>query len=165
MRSTSMWTHYHHERNHQGKGNVLLFPTLSQDAERAGPIQCRERLGGLLKYYERRPHEFFDHTGLGLTGARDKADTPTSVHDWPGCSHSNTDAVAVVDCSSNMTTGLRWTISMVTTVMRALRTCKRYMDIATMRKRGSKKTISRQVCVTSIRILRSGVRRKSHAPF
>src|SRR5499433_4281901 len=39
------------------------------------------------------------------------------------------------------------------------------MDIATMRKRGSKKTISRQVCVTSIRILRSGVRRKSHAPF
>jgi hypothetical protein len=39
------------------------------------------------------------------------------------------------------------------------------MDIATMRKRGSKETISRQVCVTSIRILRSGVRRKSHAPF
>jgi transposase InsO family protein len=43
--------HFHHERNHQGKGNVLLFPTVSQDAERAGPIQCRERLGGLLKYY------------------------------------------------------------------------------------------------------------------
>src|SRR5499433_3447298 len=39
------------------------------------------------------------------------------------------------------------------------------MDIATMRKRGSKETISRQVCVTSIRIPRSGVRRKSHAPF
>ena len=34
-----------------------------------------------------------------------------------------------------------------------------------MRKRGSKETIARQVCVTSIRILRSGVRRKSHAPF
>jgi putative transposase len=43
--------HFHHERNHQGKGNVLLFPTVSPDAERAGPIQCRERLGGLLKYY------------------------------------------------------------------------------------------------------------------
>ena len=54
---------------------------------------------------------------------------------------------------------------MVTTVIRALRTCKRYMDIATTRKRGSKETISRQVCVTSISILRSGVRRKSHAPF
>jgi transposase InsO family protein len=43
--------HYHHERNHQGKSNVLLFPTVNQDAERAGPLQCRERLGGLLKYY------------------------------------------------------------------------------------------------------------------
>ena len=45
--------HYHHERNHQGKGNVLLFPTVSQDVERAGPMQCRERLGGLLRYYAR----------------------------------------------------------------------------------------------------------------
>jgi hypothetical protein len=34
-----------------------------------------------------------------------------------------------------------------------------------MRKRGSKETSSRQVCVPSISILRSGVRRKSHAPF
>jgi putative transposase len=25
--------HYHHERNHQGKGNVLLFPAVSQDPE------------------------------------------------------------------------------------------------------------------------------------
>ncbi len=44
--------HFHHERNHQGKGNVLLFPTISQDTVRAGPLQCREWLGGLLKYYE-----------------------------------------------------------------------------------------------------------------
>jgi len=44
--------HYHHERNHQGKDNVLLFPTSSQDTVRAGALQCRERLGGLLKYYE-----------------------------------------------------------------------------------------------------------------
>ena len=42
--------HYHHERNHQGKGNVLLFPPVSQDTMRQGPVQCRERLGGLLKY-------------------------------------------------------------------------------------------------------------------
>jgi putative transposase len=48
---TQYVAHFHHERNHQGKGNVLLFPTVSPDAERAGPIQCRERLGGLLKYY------------------------------------------------------------------------------------------------------------------
>ena len=44
--------HFHSERNHQGKGNVLLFPTVSHDAGREGPIRCRERLGGLLKYYE-----------------------------------------------------------------------------------------------------------------
>ena len=45
--------HYHHERNHQGKENVLLFPTDSQETEHEGPIQCHERLGGLLKYYKR----------------------------------------------------------------------------------------------------------------
>jgi putative transposase len=43
--------HYHHERNHQGKGNVLLFPSSSQKHPRVGPMQCHERLGGLLKYY------------------------------------------------------------------------------------------------------------------
>jgi putative transposase len=31
--------------------NVLLFPTVSQDPAREGSIRCRERLGGLLKYY------------------------------------------------------------------------------------------------------------------
>ncbi len=48
---TQYVAHFHHERNHQGKGNVLLFPTVSPHAERTGPLQCRERLGGLLKYY------------------------------------------------------------------------------------------------------------------
>jgi putative transposase len=48
---TQYVAHFHHERNHQGKGNVLLFPTVNPDAERAGPLQCCERLGGLLKYY------------------------------------------------------------------------------------------------------------------
>jgi hypothetical protein len=50
---TQYVAHYHHERNHQGKGNGLLFPAVNQDPEREGPIQCRERLGGLLKYYLR----------------------------------------------------------------------------------------------------------------
>jgi putative transposase len=50
---TQYVAHFHHERNHQGKDNLLLFPTVSQDVERASPIQCRERLGGLLKYYAR----------------------------------------------------------------------------------------------------------------
>jgi putative transposase len=48
---TQYVAHFHHERTHQGKGNVLLFPTVSPHAERTGPLQCRERLGGLLKYY------------------------------------------------------------------------------------------------------------------
>jgi putative transposase len=42
--------HYHAERNHQGKGNVLLFPR-GTNIRRDGPVQCRERLGGLLRYY------------------------------------------------------------------------------------------------------------------
>jgi putative transposase len=55
--------HFHHERNHQGKGNVLLFPPASQDAERQGPVQCRERLlGGSSNTTHAKPHEFFDHT-------------------------------------------------------------------------------------------------------
>jgi putative transposase len=41
--------HYHHERPHQGKGNVLLFPVPNQRSEGEGPLRCRERLGGLLK--------------------------------------------------------------------------------------------------------------------
>jgi putative transposase len=50
---TQYVAHFHHERNHQGKGNVLLFPVASQDTEHQGPMHCRERLGGLLKYYVR----------------------------------------------------------------------------------------------------------------
>jgi len=42
------------ERNHQGKNNALLFP-LPTPAVRGEQekVRCRERLGGLLKYYER----------------------------------------------------------------------------------------------------------------
>jgi len=50
---TEYVTHFHHERPHQGKGNVLLFPVVGQGSERAGLMWCRERLGGLLKYSER----------------------------------------------------------------------------------------------------------------
>jgi putative transposase len=45
--------HYHQERNQQGKGNVLLFPSPCLEGAHDGPMQCRERLGGLLKYYAR----------------------------------------------------------------------------------------------------------------
>ena len=41
------------ERNHQGKDNLLLFPVAASEASSRGAIRCRERLGGLLKYYSR----------------------------------------------------------------------------------------------------------------
>ena len=46
--------YFHRERNHQGKGNVLLFPSNRQSTPSADrSVRCRERLGGLLKYYHR----------------------------------------------------------------------------------------------------------------
>ena len=46
--------YFHQERNHQGTGNVLLFPQPRQSAPSAErSVHCRERLGGLLKYYHR----------------------------------------------------------------------------------------------------------------
>jgi putative transposase len=44
--------HYHQERNHQGVGNKILEPGAEIGRVR-GPIKCRERLGGLLRYYYR----------------------------------------------------------------------------------------------------------------
>src|SRR5215472_4488403 len=46
--------HYHQERNHQGKDNLLLFPVSAPGIPISqGAIRCRDRLGGLLKYYSR----------------------------------------------------------------------------------------------------------------
>ena len=45
--------HYHTERPHQGKENAILFPSSHENCARDAPIHCRERLGGLLKYYHR----------------------------------------------------------------------------------------------------------------
>jgi hypothetical protein len=48
--------HYHEERNHQGKENLILFPKQTEARrKKEGAVRCRERLGlgGLLKYYER----------------------------------------------------------------------------------------------------------------
>ena len=36
----------------KAKANVILFPSEESAAE-DGPVRCRERLGGLLKYYHR----------------------------------------------------------------------------------------------------------------
>jgi putative transposase len=47
-------SHFHTERNHQGKDNVILFPApADRVGEATGEIRTRERLGGLLKFYHR----------------------------------------------------------------------------------------------------------------
>ena len=43
--------HYHKERPHQGLGNELIAPTTTSLGP--GPVRCRERLGGVLKFYYR----------------------------------------------------------------------------------------------------------------
>ena len=49
---TEYVAHYHSERNHQGKGNVLLFPA-SPKSGRTRVVRRIPRLGGLLNYYTR----------------------------------------------------------------------------------------------------------------
>jgi len=45
--------HYHAERNHQGLDNRILVPG-GEVGRTSGEIECRERLGGLLRYYYRK---------------------------------------------------------------------------------------------------------------
>jgi hypothetical protein len=47
----SFMQHYHEERPHQGLSNELIAPRTT--AIGTGPITCRERLGGLLRFYDR----------------------------------------------------------------------------------------------------------------
>ncbi len=45
-------SHFHTERNHQAKDNVILFPVpADRVGEAIGEIQSCQRLGGLLKFY------------------------------------------------------------------------------------------------------------------
>ena len=49
---TEFIEHFHAERNHQGKGNVLLFPVEKVFQQRPrSRVRCHERIGGLLRYY------------------------------------------------------------------------------------------------------------------
>ena len=45
--------HYHGERNHQELGNRLIEPADDVECD-VGQVHCRERLGGMLRYYYRR---------------------------------------------------------------------------------------------------------------
>jgi putative transposase len=49
---TEFAVHYHGERNHQGLGNRVIAPG-GEFGQEIGEVQCRERLGGLLRYYYR----------------------------------------------------------------------------------------------------------------
>jgi hypothetical protein len=59
-KKTTMWTefirraHYHQEKCHQGLGNVIPFPAKPAVNDHEGPIECRERLGDMLKFYARK---------------------------------------------------------------------------------------------------------------
>ena len=44
--------HYHKERNHQRLDNRLIEPD-GRDESTVGPIQCFQRLGGMLRFYRR----------------------------------------------------------------------------------------------------------------
>jgi transposase InsO family protein len=50
---TEYMSHFHYERPHQGKSNVVPIPAPRHGAVREGSLQCRERLGGLLQYSDR----------------------------------------------------------------------------------------------------------------
>ena len=44
--------HYHGERNHQDLDNEIIDPA-DEVGQADGEIECRERLGGMLRYYHR----------------------------------------------------------------------------------------------------------------
>ena len=49
--------HYHHERPHQGLGNIIPFPRTGLERGPPGTratVQRFSRLGGLLNYYHRK---------------------------------------------------------------------------------------------------------------
>ena len=45
--------HYQAERNHQGLGNRLIDAG-AEVGRRAGEVHCRQRFGGVLRYYYRQ---------------------------------------------------------------------------------------------------------------
>ena len=50
---TTYLEHYHAERNHQALNNRIIQPD-DEVGKGTGEIECRERIGGLLRYYHRK---------------------------------------------------------------------------------------------------------------
>ena len=44
--------HYNVERPHQGIGNMPIDP--AKETTVVGKIECKQRLGGMIKYYHRK---------------------------------------------------------------------------------------------------------------
>jgi putative transposase len=79
---TEFLMHYHFERSHQGKQNLLLFPAPGSPPSRPNrAVAGHARLSGLLKFYQ-PPHELFDLTG-GLNVASSGRPMPHSSYRSP----------------------------------------------------------------------------------
>jgi len=52
-RANEFVIHYHGERAHQGMNHQILFPGPEANQQKV-EVVCRERLGGVLKYYHRQ---------------------------------------------------------------------------------------------------------------
>ena len=50
---TAFVAHYHQERNHPGLHDRLIAPDSLAPPGATGPVRCRARLSGLLRYYYR----------------------------------------------------------------------------------------------------------------
>jgi putative transposase len=49
----AFWAHYHTGRNHQGLENRIIQPG-AEAGKSQGEIDCRDQLGGILRYYYRK---------------------------------------------------------------------------------------------------------------
>ncbi len=54
---TQFTAHYHGERNHQGLGNQLIELDCAP-SRTSGAVRCRQRLGGMLRFYSSKKNEF-----------------------------------------------------------------------------------------------------------
>jgi putative transposase len=52
LATVSFLAHFHAGRNHQGLGSRLIEPG-EEVGRTAGHVACRQRLGGILRYYYR----------------------------------------------------------------------------------------------------------------
>ena len=76
--------------------------------------------------------------GIGCIGVKNRGGIRRSVLDWLPCSNDRADAAPTVDCSSNMLTSWRLTISMGIDAIPDTSIFKPYMDTAMTRKPGTK---------------------------